>query len=301
MPLTHDQVLAYVIERGPCVPNEIRQALAAQDNFVVGAVLSELTSAGKLAISDLSLGTSKFYYDPNQPQSLEKISQYLGEKDIRAYQLLKAEQVVRHSELTPILRVGMAMIKDFSRPLRVQTPDGEELFWRYYLLPDEQAFELVKRKYYGEPKEQPPASAQPEPEKPTPDVKSVPKPRKKAVQQPLPLTTAQQPAPSLADGFAAEVHKYFESKQIGLLSIVDNKKTELSCLVAVPSAIGPVQYFCKAKAKKTTNEGDLAAAQLEAQQHKLPLLYVCGGTLTKKAQDLLATQLRGIVVVQPWA
>jgi hypothetical protein len=303
MPLTQDQVLQYVQQNGPCVPNDIRQALKAQDNFVVGAILSELANAGKLKMTDMSLGTSRFYFDPNQPQTLEKVGHHLNEKDVRAFQLLQAERVVKNSELTPILRVSMAAIRDFSRPLKVRTDEGEELFWYYYLLSAEEAFELTKKKFLGEPERrlEPPTVEQKFPEK-APEPKPVEKkPRTVKPKAPPVLQTALPTQPALTDGFAKQLHEYFESKQISVLQLLSNKKTEVDCIVALPSGVGALHYYCKAKAKKTTSEGDLASALLESQQHKLPLLYVAGGTLTKKAQELLTTQLRGVAVVAPWA
>lgn len=312
MPLTHDQVLQFVRENGPCVPNEIRQALKAQDNFIVGAVLSELVAKGQVAMSDMNLGTSKFYYDPEHPESLERVSQHLNEKDLRTYQMLKSEQVLRHSEVTPLLRLSLSNIKDYSRPLRVRTDDGEELFWRYYLLPDEEAFELVKQRFFNEPQktEQQPAAAEnavleanadAQVEQPPPRRESKPKPERKPSQQNQSRQekTGNEP-PSLAEGFAKQVHEYFDEKQISLLQVVLNKKTELSMVISMPTPVGAVKYFCKAKSKKTTNDGDLAAAHLEAQQHRLPLLFVAGGKLTKKALAA-QEQLPGVVVVQPWA
>jgi hypothetical protein len=321
MPITQAEVLSYVQSHGPCVPNEIRQALKAQDNFIVGAILSELVNAGKLKVTDLSLGTSKFYYDPAKPESLERVGQYLNEKDVRAFQLLKDERVVRHTELTPLNRVAMTMIKDYSRPVRVQRPEGEELFWRYYLVSEEEAQSIIDKKWFL-PKEKPlqPRLDVPvvvvEPTKPEqePGVRIGVKPviqigRKKpvvkkeaAVQQELqkPEENKEEPRASLSEGFTKQVHDYFDSKKIGLLQVIANKKTEFTAVVNVPTAVGSVAYFCKAKAKKSASDGDIASALLEAQQHKLPLLYVAGGSLSKKAQELVATQ-RGILVVQPWA
>lgn len=302
MPITQADVLQYVQTNGPCVPNDIRQALKAQDNFVVGAILSELLGQGKIAITDMSLGTSKFYYDPQQPHVLEKIGHHLNEKDVRAFNLLKQERVVKNSELTPILRVSMAAIKDFSRILRVKTDTDEELYWYYYLLSAEEAFDIAKKKYLGEPEAPPapppviPTPAQaPEPAQEHP--KTLPKQRKPKAMQPVLQPTVQTTL--LVEGFAKQVHDFFENKNIGVLQVISNKKTDIDCIVSVPSSVGHLHFYCKAKAKKSTSDGDLAAALLEAQQHKLPLLYVAGGTLSKKAHDLAVTQR--VAVVTPWA
>jgi hypothetical protein len=104
----------------------------------------------------------------------------------------------------------------------------------------------------------------------------------------------------LAYDFAKQVHDYFEQKQISLLQVIEQKKVELSLIVSMPTPVGLIHYYCKTKSKKTTGDGDLAAAYLEAEQHKLPLLYIAAGSLSKKAQELINTQLKGTLIVQPW-
>ncbi len=357
MPLTPEAVVEFVQQHGPCTPNDIRQALHAQDNFVVGAVLSEVTSAGKLAMTQLSFGTSRFYYDPNQPIMLEKVSEHLNEKDQRAYAALREQRVVRAADLTPILRVAMNNIPDYSRPLVVRQDDGrEEQFWHYFLLTPQEAFSEIKEKYFGEVHKK--TSNQPQ------DVKKSPvetknqsaermfeqieathgsnatefaqqsaSPQSTAVSNPLAPNRSEtsivseqavpaekkkvakpraapkshqeiQPAAGdlvrdLGEGFGSTVQEYFTEKKIVVVRSIETKKSELSALVRVPSAVGELSFYCKAKQKKLSSDGDLASALLEAQQHSLPLLYVAGGTLSKKAATVAATQ--GLLVVQPWA
>ena len=300
---SHQQVLEFIKQHGPVTPNDVRQGLKLQDNFLAGALLSELVEQGKLNFSNLSHGTSKFYYDPEQPETLEAVSQFLGEKDQKAYQLLKKEQVVRAADLTPLMRVAVMQVKDYSRQLILGTPEGEQEFYRYYLIAQEEAVALIKKKYFG--MEEKPAEQLKQQEKPaeTPapeqkPEKTKPKQRTKPAQKTL---ETGENGEFILSGFAKQVRDYFDTKQITLLNLIEAKKTEFSAVVSVPSAVGSVHYFCKAKAKKSTNDGDLAAAVLEAQQHKLPLLYIAAGSLTKKAQELLNNQLKGAIVVQPWA
>ena len=67
------------------------------------------------------------------------------------------------------------------------------------------------------------------------------------------------------------------------------KNAEVNMVIKVPSAVGVVTYFCKAKKKMKCDEGDVSAAYMEAQIKKLPLLFVYTHELTKKAQEMLAT------------
>ncbi|MDP3699063.1 MAG: hypothetical protein Q8R47_05755 [Nanoarchaeota archaeon] len=68
------------------------------------------------------------------------------------------------------------------------------------------------------------------------------------------------------------------------------KNTEVNLLIKVPSAVGTVTYFCKAKKKARCDEGDVSAAYMEAQIKKLPLLFLYTHELTKKAQEMLAAE-----------
>ncbi len=67
------------------------------------------------------------------------------------------------------------------------------------------------------------------------------------------------------------------------------KNAEVNLVIKVPSAVGTVTYFCKAKKKAKCDEGDVSAAYMEAQIKKLPLLFLYTHELTKKAQEMLAT------------
>lgn len=76
------------------------------------------------------------------------------------------------------------------------------------------------------------------------------------------------------------------------------KAKELNFLLKVPSAVGLMSYFCKAKNKSKCDEKDLSAAYLEAQVKKLPLLFLHTGELSKKAQELLKSGVMENVMVR---
>ncbi len=65
------------------------------------------------------------------------------------------------------------------------------------------------------------------------------------------------------------------------------RNKELNFLLKVPSAVGVISYFCKAKNKNRCDEKDLSAAYMQAQMKKLPLFLLYTGELTKKAQEML--------------
>jgi hypothetical protein len=223
--------------------------------------------------------------------------------------------VLRHAELTPLNRVAVAAIQDYSRPVRVLAPSGEELFWRYYLLSESDALSLIEQKWFPAPP--PAAQPSPEPTSQAPPAASVAPPQH-TIPPAIPLPTEkiepEQPtepkkrapaktkrtksrAPAQPTEFSNSIAEYFSKRNIKLDEDLGSSKTELAAIVRVPSAIGEMRYYCKAKTKKTTTDGDLAAAYLEAQGKGLPLLYLAAGTLSKKAQEVLPT-LKGAVVAK---
>ncbi len=88
--------------------------------------------------------------------------------------------------------------------------------------------------------------------------------------------------------FGKMMESYFEKLNIESLEGESIRKTEINYIVKIPSAVGHIKYVVKAKQKIKTDEKDLAAAYLEAQLKKLPLLYLYTGELTKKAQEMIA-------------
>ena len=57
-------------------------------------------------------------------------------------------------------------------------------------------------------------------------------------------------------------------------------------------------YYCKAKKKARCDEKDLAAAYMEAQVKKMPLLFLYTNELNKKAQEMLESGAFANVIVK---
>ncbi len=88
--------------------------------------------------------------------------------------------------------------------------------------------------------------------------------------------------------FGLTMESYFSALKIEAVEAEAVRKNEINYVVKVPSAVGHIRYHAKAKQKIKTDERDLAAAYLEAQMKKMPLLYLYTGELTKKAQEMVA-------------
>lgn len=87
--------------------------------------------------------------------------------------------------------------------------------------------------------------------------------------------------------FILDVEEYFESLKINIEDIESSRKnSELVCIITIPSAVGKLKFFCKARRKAKCDEKDLSSAYMEAQVKKLPLLFVYSDELNKKAQEI---------------
>ncbi len=110
--------------------------------------------------------------------------------------------------------------------------------------------------------------------------------------------SAKRPKPE-DDDFFPSLERLFRRLSI----TIEQKETvrkakELNFLLKVPSAVGPMSYFCKAKNKSRCDEKDLSAAYLEAQVKKLPLLFLHTGELSKKALEMLKSGVMENVMVR---
>lgn len=76
------------------------------------------------------------------------------------------------------------------------------------------------------------------------------------------------------------------------------KKGEIDCLVAVPSSVGSVHYYCKAKNKKKCSEGEIATAFVAGHMKKLPALLLTPGEIPKKVLQKAAQDYPNMKLLQ---
>src|SRR3989338_9178272 len=132
------KILEFVRLRGPVIPVQISKQIGSNILFA-GAVLSELLSNGKVKISTAKIGGSPVYYFPGQESRLTMLYNYLNQREKNAYDLLNKNKVLQDRKLQPVERVALREIKDFARPIQL----NDELFWRWYLLNEEEAKKLI--------------------------------------------------------------------------------------------------------------------------------------------------------------
>lgn len=309
---TKEEVLNTLRSKGPLVPNELRKLVGSTDSMIVGAVLSELTSRGMVKISNLKKGGSPFYYLPGQEAQLEKFIEFLNPKDQKTLRLLKEQKVVHDKSQELFVRVSLRQIKDFAIPFELTTKEnGPQIFWRYYLVSEQDAVNLV---YKPNKVETPPPQEVLVQETPKQEVKeetsaqvsktaveekqeTKTKPTVKtsdteAVQKSIPLTPRLEKTK-----FYDLVIEYFKKSNITLISEEQvSKDRDYDFVIDVPSGVGNLKMFCKARNKKKLTEGDVAPALLKAKTKELPCLFLTNGQFTKKSLGIINKEYKGLVI-----
>jgi hypothetical protein len=343
MPIDYrESVLSFIRTRGPALPTQVGKHIG-MDSMLAGALLSEMIEKKALKISHIKVGGSPLYFLPGQEADLLRFAQHLNEKEREAAQLLNQQQVLRDTQLPPPIRVALRQLQDFAIPLDVTFNEQKERFWKWFLLPDEEAKNGIRRML------EPPKPEQPKPERqeaaaPPVAQKSVTKAQPVAQQQkeqrprPKPVTKAQSapvqaplssfagnaaqetsqqrgqqapqsdtqaptqeraviapPQADATDPFSVLLHAFFVKNNIKIVEqACVKKKAEYDFVLLLPSSVGELRYYCKAKAKKSVNEGDVSAAFVQGQIRKLPVLFLSPGELAKKAKELVSNELSAL-------
>lgn len=126
-----DKILSVIRIRGPSLPVHISKEIGSSILFS-SAFLSELVSDKRIKVSHMRVGSSPIYFLPGQEHSLERFSQYLKSREKDAFQLLREKKFLKDREQSPAIQVAMREIRDFAVPFN----SGEEVVWRYYLVPE---------------------------------------------------------------------------------------------------------------------------------------------------------------------
>ncbi|MEA2036807.1 MAG: hypothetical protein U9O94_04825 [Nanoarchaeota archaeon] len=332
------KILQFIRQKGPILPVEVAKHINS-DTLMSSAHLSELSSSGKLKISNVKVGGSPLYYIPGQEPQLQNFADNLHEKEKKAYDLLSQKKVLRDSEIEPVIRVALRAIKDYAVALQVNFKGTSHIFWRWYLLSNKDAEELIMA-FFEQPKptekvvdkenkpEQKITSLPKEITKPIPEPevkKSVEEPTRvqkteeqkikehitseskepkkeaeeqKEIQKPLEKKRPVKKDKIDKNQFLDVISNYFNKNNITLLSKEVIRKSEIDFTVQVPSAVGKLEYYCKAKDKKKINDTDLASAFAQGQLRKLPVLFLTNGDLTKRAKEMLQKDFKGVSITK---
>lgn len=353
------KILQIIRLKGPVIPSQINKEIGV-DGIIASAMLSELVDKGQLKISCVKIGNSPLYYAPGQEYKLQQFSNYLNEKDRNTFELLRQRRVLKDKDLEPFTRVSLRQIKDFAKPLEVKTGGESILFWKWYLITNEEASEMIKgmidaptqhkdtkekelpRKEEHKERQMPAHPAQEErkpvqskeifvrrDEKKDRDFNNEKQERLNIIERPKPTEKSERPewvkgvgkiekaerpetagrsekvpeqkAPEAKeepkDKFFKKIMKYFEDNNIKINDYkILRKEADIEFTITIPSTVGSLAYFCKAKNKKKVTDGDLSSLFIEGQRKKLPILFLTTGELTKKAKNMLDTEFKNMSV-----
>jgi hypothetical protein len=339
-----DKLLSIVKEKGPLLPAQINKEMRTNVLFA-SAMLSEMVDQKKLRLTSMKVGGSH----------------KMNEKDYRTFELLKKTRVMRDRDQDPQIRVSLRELKDFAIPLEVTVNGGGDLFWKFYLVSDDEAKSVIKdylnsklpakempaqaktpekakevqstippvkkeeQKIRPEPKPEVRPEAQvASPQKPVTSVKMTtleeskvpefsyepsvsfsttidteekvqiekkPEPEPEPEPEPLEASFPQD------DDFFEKVRSFFDASGIEILEFnLVRKGTEYDFVINLPSNVGTLMYYCKAKSKAKVSDGDLSTAFVYGQMKKLPILFLTLGDMTKRAEELLATEFKSMFV-----
>lgn len=298
--------------QGPVIPIRIAKVLNT-DTIMASAVLSNLLSSKKIKISKLKVGGTPVYYLPGHESKLQDFEKHLNEKDRKTVELLRQKKIMRDRESDPLTRVSLREIKDFAVPLQVNINGNREVFWKWYLLSNQEAEQILKS-ILNSPKQEAP-KPEPKPiqeiQKPVQEVSKPVQPEiKKEIVKPEPpkvqqesqkpeIKQEQKPEPIMKrivqkvlkpkpkEDFFKKVNSHFSRKEITIVKEISKKRTEADYIIKIPSSVGELEYFCRIKDKKRISDQDLDAVFAQGQLLKLPMLLFIHGEISKKTQEKL--------------
>lgn len=288
-----DKILEFVKIKGPVLPVQVSKEIGS-NILMASAHLAELTASNKLKISTIKVGGSPLYYLAGQEEMLQRYTANMNDKEKKAYDLLQQNKILRDSEQEPVIRVALREIKDFAVPLNVNFNNNREIFWKWHMAGNEEAEHLIKQKLDIIEK----------PEGKKIEEKTIEKMQEKTeekqihpIQKEIKLKTKERKPgqKDKEDIFLRDAIKFFEKNKINIISTeVIKKNSEVDFIVELPSVVGNLQYYCKARNKKRVSNSDLSNAYVKGQFKKLPVLVISTGDLSSKAQEMLAKELNNI-------
>lgn len=302
-----EEILQFVKQNGPVIPNDVKKELGS-DTFMISALLSELKSNGHVKVTHTKVGGSPAYYAPGQESKLENLKKHLNEKDQRTVDRLKEKKVLRDKEEEMLIRVSLRKIKDFAKALEVNVRGEKEIFWKWHLTPRDEVEKLIRERFA---KNKPQVESKKEPEekqeKQKEEEEDTEKKEESSKQETEEKKTEekkqkedkkeQKKKKKSEDEFLQQLHEYFDEKDIEIVKEnVVRKNSDIELQIKIPSPVGNMQYFCKARNKKRCNDGDLSSAHIKGQSLKLPVMFITTGEVTNKAEDMMDEEFKGMML-----
>ena len=112
-----------------------------------------------------------------------------------------------------------------------------------------------------------------------------------------PLTDVSPSDFPLDDELFVLVKTFCDSNHLKIRNFnIVRKGSDIDFTIAVPTNIGNINFYSKAKKKQKLNDSDLSSIFITGQINKSPILVLTTGDLTKKAQTLLDSEFKLMVV-----
>lgn len=260
-----ERIISVLKSKGPSLPVHIAGEIKSSILFS-SAFLSELVSENRIKISHMKVGSSPLYFLTGQEPSLEKFPQYLKSKEKEAFLLLKEKKFLKDKDQNPAIRVALREIRDFALPFK----SGEEIIWRYFLVPESE-FKIREEKPV-EIEIKKPALVKVEMEKPLDIlIKEEPeiKPKKRKIYK--------KKDSGKEEKFFSDVKEFLSENSIDLLDIKNFGKKEIILRVKDGEEKLLVAYN-----KNKIGEDDIIKASKKASKENLPYMILgLGGPLKK--------------------
>lgn len=285
-----EEILNLVKREGPILPSQLAKEINTNILFA-SAILSELVDKKHLVLTNVKRGGSPFYYIKGQESKLENLSEFLSGKLKEIFNLLKERGVMRDKTAEPWQRVALREIKDFAIPLNVGVSGEYEVFWKYFLLSNDETKKLVKEELgVGEPEEEQKEEGEKLEERTEEKLPEEPK-----VESEKEKPKGEEKVLSKEERVILDsVDDYFSKNSVYVISQdVLKKKKEVNYVVDFPTSLGKLRYLVKVRDKKSIGDKDLQGAWEEGNKKTLPVLFLTQGELTKKAEKFLNDNVSG--------
>ncbi|MBI2564848.1 hypothetical protein HYV79_02555 [Candidatus Woesearchaeota archaeon] len=314
--MSYENQILTLVKKSPVQPVQVAKALNT-NSLMASAILSELSSKGKLKVSYLKVGSSPLYYDPENPSQLQNFVYALNEKEKRAYEVILQKKVIPDDSLDPLMKVCMRQLKDFAQPIEVIFQGNVVLFWKWYLLKDEDV-ESYARPYFSNKieqnsilqldksltktldetkKEESIKESQNKTNISLEEQKSIEEKsldsvnkieENQAYKKTITKKLVKKKNNSIKDLFFKKINYYFSQKQIVILNSISSKRNkEYEFILQKFDGLKEKHCYCKAVKKRKVQDIDVALAFANSKIKNISLIFLYQGELSKSAKVML--------------
>lgn len=282
-------ILELIKSKGPSLPIMLSREINLSLLFT-SAMLSDLISEKQIKYSHLKVGGSPLYFISGQEQMLDNFTKHLELKEREALALLQQKKVVADDSVEPAFRVAYRNIKDFAMPIVVKTEEGDKRFWRVHTTVEDEALKLVDemiRKYKPKAKDiKEEKKDERKEERKEEKKKEVREEKNEEIQvREIKRENVKAKGKKEKGDFVMGVYEHLKQNSIEVEKQIN--ADDVICVVLTKFDFGKTRMLVIASNKKKINEADLSLAYHQGQHHKMPVLFLTSGELTKKAQGYM--------------